>query len=113
MDRQVRGEEDGGERVFGLKYLPFIVVLVIAAGCADARHEQEDRAVHDYRFGNYPAAMRKLQELAKQTNEDFVLNNCRLGSAALSYDQYDEAEAAFLRAYEVINSVGVNEGGRS
>src|SRR6185436_12119761 len=35
------------------------------------------------------------------------------GSAALADYNLREAEAAFLRAYEVINSVGVNNGGRT
>ena len=41
-----------------------------------------------------------------------MLNNCRLGSTDLADYKFDDAEAAFLRAYEVINSVGVNQGGR-
>src|SRR5437762_13855393 len=57
--------------------------------------------------------MNLLRPLAKQPNEDFVLNNCRLGSAGMASYHFDEAESAFLKAYEVINSVGVNEGGRS
>src|SRR5205807_8051909 len=55
----------------------------------------------------------RLMPLADKTDENFVLNNCRLGSAALADYDLDEAETAFLKAYEVINSVGVNEGGRS
>src|SRR5690606_32723684 len=35
------------------------------------------------------------------------------GSAALIEYHLEEAEAAFLRAYEVMNSVGVNDGGRT
>jgi hypothetical protein len=42
-----------------------------------------------------------------------VLNNARLGSAALVQYDLDQAENAFLRAYEVLNSFGVNSGGRS
>src|SRR4051794_25740379 len=64
-------------------------------------------------MGDYHGAAELLRPLAKDTNEDFVLNNVRLGSAAIADYQFAEAEAAFLRAYEVINSVGVNEGGRS
>src|SRR5438046_299363 len=83
-------------------------------GCAeDKRHREAHRAVDAYRAGDFRAAQRKLDKLSQETNEDFVLNNCRLGSTALVAKDLDDAEAAFLRAYEVINSVGVNEGGRS
>ncbi len=83
-------------------------------GCPqdDDRHEAH-QAVQAYRAGDYGAAEEKLQKVSQQTNEDFVLNNCRLGSTELVNNKLDESEAAFLRAYEVINSVGVNQGGRS
>jgi tetratricopeptide (TPR) repeat protein len=64
-------------------------------------------------MGNYPSAENLLRPLAAKTNEDFVLNNVRLGSVALANYDLDTAESAFLRAYEVINSFGVNNGGRS
>lgn len=57
--------------------------------------------------------MQLLAPLASKTDENFVLNNCRLGSAALADYDLRDAQDAFLRAYEVINSVGVNNGGRS
>ncbi len=75
--------------------------------------QRAHRAVEDYDAGNYSRAIDRLEPLAKQTNEDFVLNNVRLGSAALVAYDLKESEAAFLRAYEVINSMGVNNGGRS
>jgi tetratricopeptide (TPR) repeat protein len=97
-----------------LKTLLAILLMFLVIGCAeDQRHRDADRAVEDYRAGDFRAAQRKLAKLSQETNEDFVLNNCRLGSTALVDYDLDEAEAAFLRAYEVINSVGVNEGGRS
>jgi hypothetical protein len=97
-----------------LKTLIAIIVLSLIAGCAeDKQHKEARHAVEDYRAGDFRAAEDKLEKLSQTTNEDFVLNNCRLGSTALSAYDLDESEAAFLRAYEVINSVGVNEGGRS
>jgi tetratricopeptide (TPR) repeat protein len=83
-------------------------------GCGPTRQQrQADEAVSYYFAGDYPEAQNKLRPLAKETNENFVLNNVRLGSAALADYDLTEAEDAFLRAYEVINSVGVNDGGRS
>jgi tetratricopeptide (TPR) repeat protein len=68
--------------------------------------------VADYFAGDYARAADRLRPLSRQTNNDFVLNNCRLGSVAMAGYDEEEAEDAFLRAYEVINSMGVNQGGR-
>src|SRR5207247_724125 len=70
-------------------------------------------AVADYLVGDYGSALQRLGPLSGKTDENFVLNNLRLGSAALAAYDLDTAEAAFLRAYEVLNSVGVNDGGRT
>ena len=94
--------------------LTLIAITMLATGCAASKAQRRaDRAVEDYFIGNYAAAREQLRPLAQKANEDFVLNNVRLGSAALAEYDLDEAEDAFLRAYEVINSVGVNDGGRS
>ena len=94
--------------------LTLVSVLLLATGCAASKEQQRaNRAVEDYFCGNYASAREQLRPLAEKTNEHFVLNNVRLGSAALCDYDLDEAEDAFLRAYEVINSVGVNDGGRS
>lgn len=83
-------------------------------GCA-ATHEEKQarRAVNLYYNSAYEPARAALRPLAKKPDEDFVLNNLRLGSASIADYDLDESEDAFLRAYEVINSVGVNDGGRS
>ena len=89
-------------------------LLLPLTGCAPNRAQQQaDRAVSDYLVGDYPSAVQRLEPLSAKTNENFVLNNLRLGSAALANYDLDTAEAAFLRAYEVLNSVGVNDGGRT
>jgi tetratricopeptide (TPR) repeat protein len=88
--------------------------LLLASGCGPTPAQRiADRAITDYFMGDYDRAEKGLQPLSTKTNEDFVLNNVRLGSVALANYDLDVAEAAFLRAYEVINSVGVNDGGRS
>ncbi|MDQ3438829.1 MAG: hypothetical protein M3478_00600 [Planctomycetota bacterium] len=66
-----------------------------------------------YFAGDPARAVQQLKPLAQKPDENFVLNNARLGSAALIQYDLAEAEAAFLRAYEVLNSFGVNSGGRS
>lgn len=86
---------------------------MLLVGCASPQEQQAERAVSDYFVGGYGSAREKLQPLAERTDEHFVLNNLRLGSVNMAAYDFDAAEDAFLRAYEVINSVGVNDGGRS
>lgn len=87
--------------------------MVAISGCASEAEKNANKAVTDFYEGRYGAASKQLQPLAKKTDENFVLNNLRLGSVDLMRYDLDDAQAAFLRAYEVINSVGVNNGGRS
>ncbi len=91
--------------------IPFL--LLATAGCESAASKATKAGLAAYRFGDFATARAKFTELAAKTDEDFVLNNCRLGSTALAVNDLDTAEAAFLRAYEVMNSVGVNNGGRT
>lgn len=100
--------------------LPVARCLLLAFGClllsacGPTKQEQAaQRAVSDYFVGDYQSAVRILSELSQEPDENFALNNARLGSAALIEYRLDEAEAAFLKAYEVMNSVGVNDGGRT
>jgi tetratricopeptide (TPR) repeat protein len=91
-----------------------LLALGVIIGCAPSREQiQSEAAVSDFFVGNFRGAVERLRPVAEKTNENFVLNNVRLGSAALVDYDLDEAESAFLRAYEVMNSVGVNDGGRS
>jgi tetratricopeptide (TPR) repeat protein len=92
---------------------PAWLLFLFLPGCANQAAQEADRAVADYFVGDFAQAEKRLQPLAAKTDENFVLNNVRLGSAALVTYDLDTAESAFLRAYEVINSVGVNDGGRS
>src|SRR5882672_461316 len=95
----------------------FAAALLLAAllvgGCATEKHPEAQRGVNDYFFGDYQRARDVFRPLAAKTDEDYVLNNVRLGSASLVDYDLGEAEAAFYRAYEVINSVNVNDAGRS
>lgn len=91
-----------------------LALSVLLTGCAASRQQRRaEHGVEAYFAGDYFRAREKLRPLAQDTNENFVLNNVRLGSASLVDYDLNEAEDAFLRAYEVINSVGVNKGGRS
>jgi tetratricopeptide (TPR) repeat protein len=104
----------GGRTADNIRGFTLLSVIVLCiGGCASPGEKKANRAVEDYVQGDYVRAMDVLRPLAKEPNENFVLNNVRLGSAALVDYDLDDAEDAFLRAYEVINSVGVNNGGRS
>ena len=88
-------------------------LLALVTGCVNQAQQQAEDAIGDYFTGNFATAQQLLLPLADNKNENFVLNNDRLGSAALANYDLDTAEKSFLRSYEVINSVGVNDGGRS
>ena len=88
--------------------------VLLATGCAASKAEKQgDRAVMAYRSGNYAQATSTLAPLAEATDENYVLNNLRLGSTALAAHDLDTAESAFLKAWEVINAGGINSGARS
>ena len=94
-------------------HILFVVALALS-GCAGWKDQrQAERAIMDFHAGDLARAAKELRPLAKKTNENFVLNNVRLGSVALAAHDLDEAENAFLAAYEVINATGVNNGGRT
>jgi tetratricopeptide (TPR) repeat protein len=99
------------------KRIQFILCcfLVVAVGGCGMSHEEvkAQRAVVDYEAGDYSLAAKKLQPLAAKTDENFALNNLRLGSADLALYDLQGAQDAFLKAYEVLNSFGVNNGGRT
>jgi tetratricopeptide (TPR) repeat protein len=101
-------------KIFRARWLVMAAILgsLVLSGCNSAEEQGRD-AVTAYYEGDYERARTLLEPLARQTNGDFVLNNVRLGSTDLAEYRFDGAEDAFLRAYEVINSVGVNNGGRS
>src|SRR3954465_12554683 len=85
------------------------VFCSMLTGCGPTHAEREaHHAVIDYLHGDYDRAAAQLRPLAEKTDENFVLNNARLGSSALAEYDLDTAENAFLAAYEVINSTGVN-----
>lgn len=101
-------------RCFAKRLAAAALSAAFAGGCVNMQAQREaQQGVSAYFIGDYAGAVDRLAPLAQQTDENFVLNNVRLGSAALLDYDLDEAEAAFLRAYEVMNSVGANDGGRT
>ncbi|MEI8196608.1 MAG: tetratricopeptide repeat protein [Phycisphaerae bacterium] len=81
-------------------------------GCnSTPQHIQQ--AVMYYNVGDYPAAQNLLKPDIVQKDAGFVLNNCRYGSCAVAGGDLTGAEQSFLAAYEVINGVNTNTGGRT
>lgn len=93
---------------------PAASLAMVAAGCgptAAQRAYQEARVA--FFAADYAAAAEQLEPFADRTDENFALQNARLGLIYLNAGELAAAEAALLRAYEVIHSVGVNDGGRT
>ena len=87
---------------------------ILLGGCqSPGKWSKGDKAVRDYFDGNYEGAVTRLEPLSKKTDQNYVLNNLRLGSSALAAYDLTDAEQAFLRAWEVINAGGVNSPGRA
>jgi tetratricopeptide (TPR) repeat protein len=83
-------------------------------GCAASRAErQASRAVSAYFAGKPDLAVKLLEPLAEEPDRNYVLNNLRLGQAALAAGDLNTAEAAYYRAYETLNAAGVNNPART
>lgn len=91
-----------------------MMLALLVCGCAASKSEKAGmKSARLYYEGNFDGARQVMLKYAAKTDENFVLNNLRLGSACLAEYRLVEAQDAFLRAYEVLNSYGVNNGGRS
>src|SRR6185295_18549277 len=93
--------------------LAAIALMAACAGGCQSTPRNERNAIMDYRTGNFAAAAEKLKDPAAKPDENYVLNNYRLGSSALAAGDLVTAEDAFFKAYKVINSGDTNDAGRS
>ena len=83
-------------------------------GCAASRrNRQAEAGVSAYYAGDFEQAQQLLQPLTEIPDSNYVLNNLRLGEAALTAGDLDAAERAYYRAYETLNSAGVNNAART
>jgi tetratricopeptide (TPR) repeat protein len=99
---------------FGIRHLAFsILSAAILAGCGPTKDEINARVgVDSYLSGNFAGAVRNLGPLADKENENYVLNNLRLGASALATYDFDTAETAYVKAYDILNATNVNDAGR-
>lgn len=89
------------------------IALTAIVGCKTPEHVIDGRrGVSAYLSGNFSLSKRVLEPLTEKTNEDYVLNNLRYGSAAFASHDFVEAERGYYRAYQVMNATKVNDAGR-
>ncbi len=88
--------------------ISFLAALPACSG----NSQRVAQAVSFYYAGEYAQSQQELAPLIKKPNRNYVLNNCRYGSAALAAGNIMQAEHAFLKAYNVMNSVNTNTGSR-
>ncbi len=88
--------------------ISFLAALPACSG----NSQRVAQAVSFYYAGQYAQSQQELAPLIKNPNRNYVLNNCRYGSAALAAGNIAQAQQAFLNAYNVINSVNTNTGSR-
>jgi len=83
------------------------MAALLLGGCANK--PQPRPAIAAYYQYDYPFAAQYLRPLAEnRKSEDVVLNNMRLGLAALAGGDLHEAQRALMTAYEYLRSGGVN-----
>jgi tetratricopeptide (TPR) repeat protein len=87
------------------------LLLPLLGGCQD--NTTGPQALYDYSVGNFSRAEQILRPAAEKTDENYVLNNVRLGSAAIAQVDLPTTEWAFLNAYQIMNATQVNNGGRA
>jgi tetratricopeptide (TPR) repeat protein len=96
------------------RFLHIFLLLMALVGCAESRTARVGREGAELYFrGQYARSIDTLAPVAQEKDENYVLNNLRLGSSALAICDTNEAERAFINAYDVLNSTNVNDGGRA
>lgn len=91
-----------------------VISLAALAGCnTTGRTAPISAAIGDYYAGRYEPAKQVLLPLAEKTDENYALNNVRLASVALADYDLRMAEGSLYKAYELMNSVKVNDPGRA
>src|SRR5277367_1697141 len=84
----------------------------VLGGCQQTSKEAQN-AIGLYRVGDYAGAEAIMRPTIGKKDENYVLNNCRYGSAALAAGDLAGAENSFMAAYQVMNSTHVNDSGRT
>lgn len=83
------------------------MLTALTAGCTSA--PQPTRAIDAYLEYDFADARDHLRDRADgPANDDILLDNLRLGMAALADGSLDEAERALRRAFDLLSTAGLN-----
>ncbi len=83
--------------------------VVLAGGQGCSSHQRNYAAVHSYYEYDFTAAREALREDAGSNDTNVLLNNIRLGMAALADGDTLEAEAALGRSFDLLSTAGLND----
>ena len=83
--------------------------VVLAGGLGCSSHQRNYAAVHSYYGYDFPAAREALRKDAGRNDTNVLLNNVRLGLAALADGDTVEAEAALGRSFDLLSTAGLND----
>ncbi len=83
--------------------------VVLAGGSGCSSHQRNYAAVHSYYGYDFTAAREALREDAGRNDTNVLLNNIRLGLAALADGDTLEAEAALGRSFDLLSTAGLND----
>ncbi len=86
----------------------FAGITLALAGCSHSapRNTSAIRAYYDYQFTEARHGLRAAAET--QNDEQVVLNNLRLGMAALADGDFNEGERTFSRVFNFLSTAGLN-----
>ncbi len=83
--------------------------VVLAGGSGCSSHPRNYEAIHAYYRYDFTAARDALREDAENNDTNVLLNNVRLGVAALADGDTVEAEAALGRSFDLLSTAGLND----
>lgn len=83
-------------------------LLLLLTGCQNApRNYSAIHSYYDYNFTGAREALRK--DATQRRDEQVLLNNVRLGMAALADGDTTEAEQSLGKAFELLSTAGLNK----
>lgn len=86
-----------------------LAVLILLGGCHMHSSSRTTSAITNYYSYDFTTARQTLRADAElRRDENFLLNNLRLGMAALADGDADEAERAFARVFNLLSTAGLN-----
>jgi tetratricopeptide (TPR) repeat protein len=108
IEQDTKARRHGGTKQSAFIALVLSIVCAFAFGCQSAPRNMN--AVHAYYRYDFTGAREALRGDANLRNdEQIVLNNTRLGIAALGDGDLEEAEQALGKSFEFLSTAGLNK----